>query len=158
MKKEKQMSRAVIHNSFVVERVYPKTAAKVFQAFSDVTKKRRWFAEGEGFEVQDYSLDFRVGGFERTRFSVINGPSLTNDCVYLDIVENERIVFAYSMTLMGNPMSSSLGCIELSPHEEGTLLKMTEHTAYVDGNDGGASRKEGTIGLFESLAKELDAY
>jgi uncharacterized protein YndB with AHSA1/START domain len=151
------MSKAVIHNSFVVERVYPKSAEKVFQAFSDPVKKRRWFAEGEGFELSDYSLDFRVGGFERSRFSVINGPALTNDCVYLDIVDNERMVFAYSMTLAGNPMSSSLGCIELLPHKEGTLLKMTEHTAYVDGNDGGAGRKEGTIGLFEALAKELGA-
>ncbi|WP_373046992.1 SRPBCC family protein [Vulgatibacter sp.] len=152
------MTHPVIHKSFTVERTYPTTAARVFRAFSDPEKKRRWFAEGEGFEVQRYSLDFRVGGFERTLFRPEGGPPMTNDCVYLDIVPNERLVFAYSMTFDGAPMSSSLGTMELLPAGDGTLLRLTEHTAYVDGNDGSAARREGTLQLLEALAREIAAH
>ncbi len=149
------MTHPIIHNTFVLERTYPATAAKVFRALSDPEKKRRWFAEGDGFIIDSYTLDFQVGGFERTRFRVVDGPSMTNDCVYLDIVPQERLVYAYSMTLGGAPMSSSLGTMELIPTTGGTLLRLTEHTAYVDGNDGSEGRKAGTEELLEALAKEL---
>lgn len=149
------MSHPVIHNTFTIDRTYPTSTERVFQAFSDVTKKRRWFVEGEGFTIESYSLDFQVGGFERSRFRFGDGPAMTNDCVYLDIAPNERIVFAYSMTIGGAPMSSSLGTIELRSVAAGTLLRLTEQTAYVDGNDGSASRREGTAELLEALAKEL---
>lgn len=148
-------SVAVIHKSFVIDRLYPTTRERVFRAFTDPKKKRRWFAEGEGFVVDSYSLDFSVGGFERTRFRFGDGPAMTNDCVYLDIVDQERIVFAYSMTIGGAPMSSSLGCLEFSTVSGGTSLVLTEHTAYVDGNDGSAARREGSLELLESLALEL---
>lgn len=152
------MNPAVIHKSFTIERTYPSTAARVFDALSDPVKKRRWFAEGEGFVVDSYTLDFQVGGFERTRFRFGDGPPMTNDCVYLDIVDNERLVFAYSMTIGGAPLSASLSSIELVPAKSGTLLRFTEHTAFLDGKDGSESRREGSLALFESLARELELH
>jgi len=152
------MTPAVIHDDFTIERTYPTTAARVFRALSDPAKKRRWFAEGEGFVVDSYTLDFQVGGFERTRFRFGDGPPMTNDTVYLDIVPEQRLVFAYWMTVAGAPLSSSLGTMELVPVPGGTLLRFTEHTAYLDGNDGSAARQEGTRELLEALARELDAH
>jgi uncharacterized protein YndB with AHSA1/START domain len=148
----------VIHRGFTLERVYPTTAAKVFRALSDPQKKRRWFAEGDGFEVESYTLDFRVGGFERARFRPTGGPPMTTDAVYLDIVIDERVVFAYTMTVGGAPMSSSLGTMELRPTGSGTRLLFTEHTAFVDGQDGSEGRREGSLGLLEALAKELETH
>jgi len=152
------MTPAVIHDDFTIERTYPTTAARVFRALSDPTKKRRWFAEGEGFVVDSYTLDFQVGGFERTRFRFGDGPPMTNDTVYLDIVPEQRLVFAYWMTVAGAPLSSSLGTMELVPVPGGTLLRFTEHTAYLDGNDGSAARKQGSLEQLEALARELDAH
>jgi uncharacterized protein YndB with AHSA1/START domain len=148
----------VIHKSFTIERTYPVPPERVFRAFRDPTRKRRWFAEAEGFTVESYTLDFRVDGFERCRFNFSGGPKMTLDAVHLDILENERIVFAYSMTMGGAPMSSSLGTMEFVRSKTGTLLRMTEHTAFVDGNDGSASRREGSLGLLERLAKELETH
>ena len=150
------MTQPVIHKSFTIERTYAQPAERVFAALSDPVKKRRWFAEGEGFEVESYSLDFRVGGFERCRFRPVGGPPMTTDSVHLDIVANERIVFAYAMTIDGAPLSSSLGCMELVAVATGTLLRFTEHTAFVDGNDGSESRRVGSLALLESLAQELE--
>ena len=153
------MSPAVIHKGFTIERTYPASATRVFRAHSDPQKKRRWFVEGEGFIVDAYSLDFQVGGFERSRFRFgANGSPMTFDGVYLDILPNERIVLAYTMTIGGVPMSSSLGTVELVPAGAGTLVRYTENTAFVDGNDGSAARREGSIGLLEALARELEAH
>ena len=153
------MRPPVIHKSFTIERTYSTTAARVFRAHSDPRKKRRWFAEGEGFLVDSYALDFQVGGFERCRFRFgADGPPMTYDGVFLDIVPNERIVFAYAMTAGGAPMSASLSTIELVAADSGTLLRFTEHTAFLDGKDGSAARREGSKGLLEALAKELEAH
>ena len=59
------------------------------------------------------------------------------------------------MTIGGAPLSTSLSTIELSPKDGGTLLRFTEHTVFLDGNDGSASRREGSMQLFEALAREL---
>ena len=37
---------SVTHATFVIERSYPKAPGRVFAAFADPDKKRRWFAEG----------------------------------------------------------------------------------------------------------------
>lgn len=152
------MSTPVIHNTFTIERTYNASPEKVFGAFSDKEKKRRWFVDGEGFITESHELDFRIGGFERTRFRPVDGPPMTNDCLYMDIVDRQRIVFAYSMTIAGAPLSSSLATIELSPSGKGTKMLFTEHTVYLDGKDGSADRRAGTEELLDALARELGAH
>jgi hypothetical protein len=62
------------------------------------------------------------------------------------------------MAMEEKRMSTSLTTIELIPEGAGTLVKFTEQDAYLDGNDGRKDREEGTRGLLEMLAKELDAH
>jgi len=54
--------RSVIHNTFVIERSYPATPERVFTAFADPAKKRRWFAEGENHEVEELRWIFEPEG------------------------------------------------------------------------------------------------
>jgi uncharacterized protein YndB with AHSA1/START domain len=149
------MSPRPVHDTFTVERTYAQPAARVFRAFSDPGRKRRWFAEGEGFVIESYSLDFTVGGLERIRFRAPDGAPMTTDTVFHDIVPEVRIVFAYAMTYRGAPLSSSVATIELLPSPGGTRLVMTEHTVHLQG-DASAGRREGTEGLLERLAAHLE--
>ena len=40
--------RSVTHSTFSIERKYTAKPERVFAAFADPAKKRRWFGEGEG--------------------------------------------------------------------------------------------------------------
>lgn len=147
--------RSVTHATFTIERVYDATPALVFKANSDQAIKRRWFAEGEGFSVQKYELDFRVGGLEICRFRYGEGEPMTYDATFQDIVPNERIICAYSMTIGGKRISSSLATTQLRPEGQTTRLIFTEQGAYLDGHDNVKEREEGSRGLLEALAKEV---
>ena len=153
--------RTVTHSTFVIERHYPVSPEKVFAGFSDPARKRRWFAEGEGFAVDEFEMDFRVGGSEYSRFRFQGGGPLPegtpmgNDTTYHDIVPNQRIVLAYTMTVGGNRISASLATFEFLPADNGTDLVFTEQAAFFEGADGAEMREGGWRQLLEQLAKAL---
>jgi uncharacterized protein YndB with AHSA1/START domain len=152
--------RSVTHSTFVIERRYPTTPERVFAAFADSNKKRRWFAEGEGFTVEEFEMDFRVGGSERARFRSDNGAapkggSFTNVTSYQDIVPDRRIVLAYTMAMGDQRISASLATIELLQAESATDLIFTEQAAFFEGADGPKMREDGWRQLLEALANEL---
>ncbi len=151
----------VTHGSFTIERAYKAAPAKVFSAFSDPAKKRRWFAEGPGFHLDSFDMDFRIGGQEKSRFRFVadkpieEGTPCNNDTVYMDIVPDSRIIISYSMSLAGVPFSVSLATMEFLPDGEGTLLVFTEQAAFFGQADGIEMREQGTRELLGQLAAEL---
>ena len=149
-------SRTVTHASFVIERDYAASPSRVFAAFADPAQKRRWFAEGEGWSIERFDVDFRIGGSERSSFRYQGGPQISNDTTYQDIVPDRRIVSAYTMTIAGEPISASLATVELVQVGSGTRLVYTEQAAFLDGKDEVSTREAGSRELLESLAQELE--
>jgi uncharacterized protein YndB with AHSA1/START domain len=151
--------RSVIHSTFVIERSYPVAPARVFAAFSDPAKKRRWFREEDSSETLEFEMDFRVGGRERTQFRLKNGPFegviCTNDTTYQDIVPGSRIVLVYTMTVGEKRISASLATFDLLAAESSTNLIFTEQAAFFEGADGPEIRRAGWEELLGRLAGEL---
>ena len=147
--------RSVTHATFTLERSYDAPPSKVFKAIADPALKRRWFAEGEGWEVDEFTGEFKIGGFERSRFRFKGGTLIRNDTTYHDIVPNERIVFAYTMTIGENRISASLATCEFKTSGTGTQLVFTEQGAFLDGLDSVGPREGGWKELLDALGRAL---
>jgi uncharacterized protein YndB with AHSA1/START domain len=150
----------VVHSTFVIERTYPKPPERVFSAFADAATKRRWFAEAESHDVEEFEMDFRVGGVERARYRLnartpFEGVVLASEGSYQDIVPDRRIVTASTMALGGRRISASLVTIELVPTAEGTDLVCTHQGAFFEGADGPEMREAGWRQLLDRLTDEL---
>jgi uncharacterized protein YndB with AHSA1/START domain len=156
--------QSVIHSTFVIERSFPKPPERVFSAFADPAKKRRWFVDPETSEIEEFGMDFRVGGVERLRYrfkegTPFKGVELTNEGFFLEIVPDRRVVSASTMALGGKRISASLVTIELLPtgngSDRGTDLICTHQGAFFEGADGPQIREAGWRTLFDKLAAEL---
>lgn len=150
--------RSVAHASFTIERRFEFKPATVFKAFKDPAVRRRWFVEGDdpAWQVKSCDLRFDVGAHESSSFTYNDGPIIRNDTFYFDIVDNERIVFGYSMANPDGPFSASLSTITLKAVGAGTLLTYTEQAAFFEDADGAQMREQGCRELFEKLNAELE--
>jgi uncharacterized protein YndB with AHSA1/START domain len=144
--------RTVTHSTFTLERTYPVTADRVFEAWADPSIKGRWFAGNP----DHYELDFRPGGIERNH-ATHGGKEITWESLYREIVTDERIVYTSVLAEDGNLATVSLTTIELVPEGDGTRLVLVEAGAYLDGREQPIWREEGTSKWLDSLGSELDA-
>ena len=150
----------VAHATFSFEKIYNFPPARVFSAFSDSTKKRRWYAEGRSVQTEEFTMDFRPGGRDRALYrfgaeSPFPGAPLLYETTYQDIVADSRIVFSYSMSIGARCVSASLVTCELLASETGTTLLFTEQGAYFEGSGGPEMREEGWRKLLDRLAESL---
>jgi uncharacterized protein YndB with AHSA1/START domain len=146
---------SIRQHDFTIERRVPQSPAQTFQAFANPALKRRWFHVPDGWTDAAWELDFRVGGGELNMGRDPSGTLHEFRSRYHDIVDGERIVFAYDLLLDGQLISVSLTTIELRPDSEGTRLVFTEHGAFFDGLEDPAAREHGTGLLLDGLAAFL---
>jgi len=139
---------SVTHADFTIERRYPHTPERAFSAFSVPELKRQWFARPGG----DFELDFRVGGGE---LSLLDAPHRLFRSRYHDIVDGERIIFAYDLEHDHRLISVSLTTIEFLADGDGTRLRFTEQGAFFDGPHAAAEREHGTGELLDALERYL---
>lgn len=138
---------SVEHAQFRIERRYDFPPAVVFKAFSGPAHKRKWFIDGEGWTIDSYESDFRVGGFERSRFRFGGGSQMGNDTVFMEIVPDTRIVFAYSMLTGETPFSVSLATIEFGAGRQGDETRLYR-AGGISGRQGpGEGPREGMGGI-----------
>lgn len=143
------------HESFRLERIYPRCLAHVWSAWTDPQRKWSWFG-GDAPVPADYRLDVRPGGVEQSRFTSEMGQH-ENRTTYLDIVDQAHIAFAYSMSLNGRVHSASVATVEFFDHGGGTRLVFTESIATIGPSDGKAGREHGWNVLLAALDRQLAA-
>jgi uncharacterized protein YndB with AHSA1/START domain len=147
------IERTTAHATFVIERAYDASPARVFAAWADKAAKARWFGDPDSHS--GYELDFRIGGREVNRGGPPGGPIYTYEARYDDIVPNQRIVYSYTMDCSDARISVSVTTVELKPAGAGTQLTFTEQGVFLDGGDTPQIREHGTRELSDSLGAAL---
>src|SRR3954468_6407491 len=92
---------SIRQHDFTIERRLRQTPAQTFRAFAEPELKQRWFGAPEGWTDASWELDFRVGGSEVSVGRDPRGALHEFRSRYHDIVDGERIVFAYDLSLDG---------------------------------------------------------
>ena len=149
---------SVEHGDFTIEKIIPASPAAVFRAYADEDLKRQWFVP-PGQPRSAYSLDFRPGGRETGHFVLTEGPGAgvhENATTYLDIAQNERIVYAYAMSWDGRVHSASLVTVTFAATEAGCRLTVTEQGAFFPPSDGPKMRRGGIAAQLDGLAALFD--
>jgi uncharacterized protein YndB with AHSA1/START domain len=143
-------NRSVTHATFSLERSYAATPARVFRAWADPEAKARWFAGPDS----THQLDFRVGGREVNR-GQHDGARLTFESTYHDIVADERIVYASTLSTEDEVTTVSITTVEFHPDGGGTFLVLTEQDTFLDGREQPSWREQGTAQWLDGLSGEL---
>jgi uncharacterized protein YndB with AHSA1/START domain len=142
-------------NKFTVTRIYPAPVARVFRAIADPDEKRKWFEGPGGSKAVSREMDFREGGRERVVGRLDDGTTITFDCVYHDIVDNERMICSYMIAVNGRRIAVSQTSIQLQPEGQGTKLTLIEYNEFLDGHDDAGAVEKGTEELFDVLGAYL---
>ncbi|MFP5389937.1 MAG: SRPBCC domain-containing protein [Gammaproteobacteria bacterium] len=159
------LESTVVHDTFVLRRAFRQAPARVYAALADPAKKRRWFGEGATHDVLAFEMDFRVGGAERARYRLnantpFPGAELAHDGAFVDIVPDQRITIASTMSFGDKRISAALVTFEVLAAAEGTTLICTHQAVFYEGADGPEMRRAGWNQLLDQLVRELasDGY
>jgi uncharacterized protein YndB with AHSA1/START domain len=142
------MDKAVTHASFSLQRHLPVSPARVFEAFADADLKRRWFAEGDQHEVEEFSVDLREGAVERLRYRFRDGTQfaglrIVNTDTVMSVVPDQHVVWLSKMAFNDAVISAALITAEMTSVEGGTDLTLTFQGAFFEGADGPQIREMG---------------
>ncbi len=105
----------------VLTRLIPATPAALYRAWTEPDLLERWFAP-HPFTVAQAETDPRPGGATRIVMRGPDGTDFTSRGVYLELVENTRIVFTDAYTDSWEPATKPFftGIITFTPEGEGT--------------------------------------
>lgn len=142
----------VTHSTFTLERTYPASVERVFDAWATPAARKRWMAGGA-----EHSLDFVVGGLEIVKGYDAEGRTLTYEARYAEIVPHERILT--TSTLYAGDQLSTVSATSVEFQVEGTTTRVivTEHGMYLPGQERPEWREQGTAQQLDTLAAEFAA-
>lgn len=123
------MSTAVATKpSLTIKRRFNVKPEKVFQAWADPEKLKRWLGPGE-VRCTSIETDVRIGGSYRFIMQQSGNPEEHNvSGVYREIVPNEKLVFTWAWK--STPERESLVIVTFKPDGDGTLMTLTHENFF----------------------------
>ena len=115
--------------SLTLKRRLKAPPGKVFAAWTDPEKMKRWMGPGE-VKTMRAEADTRVGGRYRIVMQAPNGEEYDVGGVYREVVADEKLVFTWAWK--SAPERESLVTLLLKPDGDGTLLTLTHEQFFDD--------------------------
>lgn len=142
----------------VLERTIEIPPAKVWKAWTTPELMKEWFCPSPWKTIR-CDIDLRPGGKFNTTMQGPNGETHSADGCYLEIVENERLIWTDALSAGYRPSSKPNDCFNsfftaallLEPHGTGT-----KYTAVGIHSDEAARKKHEEMGFHEGWGKALD--
>ncbi|MDB5644486.1 SRPBCC family protein [Methylobacterium sp.] len=105
----------------VLTRIIPAPAALLYRAWTEPALLKRWFAP-KPYTVSQAETDPRPGGASRIVMRAPDGTEIPTNGVYLEVVENARIVFTDAYVRAWEPSAKPFftGIVTFEPVEGGT--------------------------------------
>ncbi len=113
--------------SLTITRQINAPPAKVFAAWTDPSKLKRWFGPA-GAEVLEVETDMRVGGRFRVHMRMPDGAEHEASGVYREIVPDQRLVFTW--TWKSTPERETLVTVSIKANRGGTQLRFTHDRLF----------------------------
>lgn len=136
--------------SLTIKRRFNAPPEKVFAAWTDPEKLKRWMGPGEVATVLAES-DARSGGRYRIVMRAPNGEEHDVGGVYREVVPNEKLVFTWAWK--STPERESLVTVTFKPDGTGTLMTLL-HEQFFDA-DARDRHQGGWNGALDKLEKYL---
>jgi len=145
-------TQAATKPSLTIKRRFKASPAKVFAAWTDPEKVKRWMGPGEIKALRAES-DLRVGGRYRWVMQAPDGEQHDVSGIYREIVANEKLVFTWAWK--STPERESLVTVLLKSDGDGTLLTVT-HEQFFD-EDARDRHQHGWNGALDKMEQLLAA-
>jgi uncharacterized protein YndB with AHSA1/START domain len=146
-------TQSAVRPSVILKRHFKAPPAKVFAAWTDPEKIKRWMGPGE-MTATRAETDARVGGRYRIVIHSPNGEQHDVGGVYREVVANEKLVFTWAWKVAPpDEPHESLVTVLLKPDSGGTLLTLTHEQLFDEESRQG--HEHGWIGAFDKLERFL---
>ena len=122
------MSTVTTKPSLTIKRRFNAPPAKVFSAWTDPEKVKRWMGPGE-VKVLRAESDPRTGGRFRWVMQAPDGEEHDVSGIYREVIPNEKLVFTWAWK--STPERESLVTLTFKSDGDGTLFTMT-HEQFFD--------------------------
>ncbi len=147
------MAKTITHadTTLQIKRAFKAPREKVFQAWTDPTVLKQWFAPTDQFTVPIADVDFRVGGKYRIAMQAPDGVQHIAIGAYREIDAPRKLVFTWSWEKKSMP--DTLVTIEFSERSGVTEMVFT-HELFPSAEERD-HHNQGWVGCLDRLAKIL---
>lgn len=144
------------NRDLVLKRLINAPREKVFKAWTDAELLKQWFAPLP-YTTPHAELDVRPGGANLIVMRGPDGNEFPNRGVYLEVVENERIVVTDAFTNAWGPSEKPFMTLILTFEDEGGKTKYTALVRHWTVADREAHEKMGFHEGWGQCADQLEA-
>jgi len=141
---------AAVKPSLTIKRRFNAPPAKVFAAWIDPEKVKRWMGPGE-VKALLVEADPRTGGRYRWLMQAPSGEQHDVRGVYREVIPNEKLVFTWGW--LTTPERESLVTLTFKSEGDGTLMTLT-HEQFFD-EEARDRHNQGWTNAMEKLEKYL---
>lgn len=150
------MEQKLFHKTLVFERKYKANTERLYSVLSEKSSRERWAKPHETIDMKYETFDFKTGGKEVSFCGPSNDLRYKAIVNYLEVIENQRIIYSETVSENGLTLGHSLVTMELIENGEGSILMVTDQIISIGNDNFIEGNSIGYNASLDNIAKEFD--